>query len=80
MVSERMRAATIAGIDLQIQEIKKSYSRIIQRELTTVEQTVCVKLTEIYDGNTYLICIAAPKFASRCLMGWMEELELKEER
>lgn len=80
MVSERLKSIALAGIDLQLQQIKNTYFRIVIRENVEFEGEDCVKLSEIFDGKTYLICVAPPKFASRCLIGWMEEIELEKER
>ncbi|MCR4330922.1 MAG: hypothetical protein NUV49_03535 [Patescibacteria group bacterium] len=74
-----MKTISLAGVDALIREMRETRSRVIQRENVEYEGQSCIKLTELHDGE-YLICIAPPKFASRCLMGWIEELELKEER
>lgn len=80
MVSERLTALAIAGLDSQIQEMKHKYFRIIQREPVEFEGDTLIKLSEIHDGITYLLCVASPQNASRFLIGWMEEIDLKKER
>lgn len=80
MVATHLSAATIAGIDLHIQRIKNTYFRIVIREAEVVDGADCVKLSEIREAKPRLICIAPPRYASLCLIGWMEELEIEKER
>ena len=79
MVLERLTAATVAGIDQQIQLIKREQFRIIMREATEHDGLPCVKLTEIREGKSKLLCVAPAKMASLFLVGWMEELDIEKE-
>ena len=79
MVRERLTAATLAGIDLHIQCIKHEHYRIVLRETVEYDGKPCVKLTEVREGQSILLCVAPAKMASLFLIGWLEELDIAKE-
>jgi hypothetical protein len=75
MISERMNAASIAGIELARQQIKVQHGRIVERSYWSVDGTEYIRLDEIREARPHLLFIGTAHNANIFLAGYMDAME-----